>query len=131
MTNIIELNAPNSLESLLGYLEAELEREGEPPECIGYVSWALSRIYQNCQLGEDLQVKESEIDPAIALKGKVNALLAELIRAHVWVWHCGGSEDYGFPGPGRKKPAREASGSVRKASVFTLYKNEDGADNGQ
>lgn len=47
---------------------------------------------------------------AIALKGKVNALLAELIRAHVWIWHCGGSEDYGFPGPSRTRPA---PGAVR------------------
>ena len=124
MSTTIELKPPHSLESLLEVLEAELEREGEPPECIGYVSWALSRIYQHCQLGEDLQVNESEIDPAIALKGKVNALLVELIRAHVWVWHCGGSEDYGFPGPGRKKPAREARGSETKAQVIPFYKRD-------
>ena len=120
----MELKPPHSLESLLEVLEAELEREGEPPECIGYVSWALSRIYQHCQLGEDVQVNESEINPAIALKRKVNALLVELIRAHVWVWHCGGSEDYGFPGPGRKKPTREASGSQRKAQVIPFYKRD-------
>lgn len=131
MTNIPELKDPSSLESLLDDLGAELEKQGEPPECIGYVSWAISEIYDHCKLGEEIQVQESEIEPAITLKRKVNALLAELIRAHVWIWHCGGSEAYGFPGPGRKKAARETNRPDRKAPVFTLYKRGEEVDNGR
>lgn len=132
MTNITELKDPASLERLLDDLGEELERQGEPPECIGYVSWAISGIHHHCKLSEVIQVQESEMGAAIALKEKVNALLAELIQAHVWIWHCGGSEGYGFSGPGRKSSAREVNRSDRKAPVFTLYKNEEeGADNGR
>ena len=131
MTNIKELKDPASLERLHEAMGTELQKQGEPPECIAYVSWAISVIHHHCKLSEVIQVQESELGAAIVLKEKVNALLAELIQAHVWIWHCGGSEDYGFPGPGRKSPAREAKRSDRKAPVFTLYKNEEGADNGR
>ena len=109
MTNITELKDPASLERLLDDLGTELEKHGEPSECIGYVSWAISEIYDHCKLGEVIQVQEFEVGGAIAIKGKVNTLLAELIRAHVWIWHCGGSEAYGFPGPGRTRPAPGAA----------------------
>lgn len=131
MANIKELKDPASLERLHEDMGTELQKQGEPPECIAYVSWAISGIHHHCKLSEVIQVQESELGAAIVLKEKVNALLAELIRAHVEIWHCGGSEDYGFPGPGRKSPAREAKRSDRKAPVFTLYKNEEGADNGR
>lgn len=124
MNNVIEFRGPSTLDALLAVLRATLEEEGEPPECIGYVSWAISGIHHHCQLSEEIPVQESEMGGAIALKEKVNALLAELIRAHVWIWHCGGSEPYGFPGPGREKPAREANRPDRKALVFPLYKRE-------
>lgn len=131
MITPIELKPGHSLESLLGVVAAELEREGETPECIGYVSWAISAVYHSCGLGEDIQVQESEIGGAIALKEKVNTLLAELTRAHVWIWHCGGSEDYGFPGPGRKKPASEANQSDGRARVIPFYKRDGGGADGR
>lgn len=129
MNNVVKMNRTGSLEALLAVVRKNLEREGEPAGCISYVSWAISEIYDRCKLGDGVKVQESEIEPAIALKGKVNALLAELIRAHVWIWHCGGSEDYGFPGPGRKKPARETNRPDRKAPVFTPYKRGEEVDN--
>ncbi len=120
MSNVIELKDPASLECLLSDIDVELHKQGESPECIGYVSWAIAAIHTNCKLDEAIPVQPDGIGGAKALKHKIDALVAELISAHVWIWHCGGSVEYGFPGPERKKPAQSAKG----AGVFTLYKRE-------
>lgn len=125
MTNIIEPNASDSLERLLEDVGAELQKQGEPPECIDYVLSAISGAYHRHAMADVMVIQESEIGLAVPLKRKVGALWGELIVAYVDLWHCGGgSKDYGDTGPGRNQPAEKARIPDKKARVIPLYKND-------
>ena len=132
MTNITGLKDPASLEQLLVILGEELEKLGEPPECIRYVSWALSGAYRRNRMADVIVIQESEIGLSTPLKRKVGGLWGELILAYVDLWHCGGgSLDYGDPGPGQEDPPLEANRSVKVAQVIPFYKRGEEADNGR
>lgn len=137
MKNIVNLR--NGIGSSLGPTHEPLENvtrrlltaQGEPDECIDFVARAISGISQEhgIEIPVDLIVDHSiEMQGIIKLKaelgGKLDGLIFELISAYVWIWHCGGSEDYGFPGPARKRPARETNRTDRSAQVIPFYKSD-------
>lgn len=125
MTNIIEPNASDSLERLLQDVGTELQKQGEPPECIDYVLSAMSGAYHRHGMGDVMVIQDYEFGLAIPLKRKVGALWSELIVAYVDLWHCGGgSKDYGDPGPGRNQPAEVAKRPDVKARVIPFYKRD-------